>query len=93
MKTTHEDKLVQLFGQLTSAMFQRGLNLSRLDDPHNYHAAEKLLSQYGNRLELRISMGVGKTDPFTTRGLIVDEDGEPLMQVFEIVADGGPLHA
>lgn len=81
----HQDKLIPIFAQLTAAVLQQGLDYSRRDDPHAYRIATDLLKQAGHRFELRIVLGPGD-ELFRTRGLITDEHGEGLVEVFQIVA-------
>jgi hypothetical protein len=80
----HEHKLLTLWAQLGAAMLERGLRYSRQDDPHVYGQASRLLAGGEGRFQLRVDF-----DPagaLTTRGLIVDKDGEPLVQVFSIAS-------
>lgn len=85
MNQAHEDNLMPLFAQLTAAVFQRGLDYARNDDPNNLAVASKWIDKPGCSFELRIAMG-RRGDPLTTRGLIVDGDGEALVEIFTIIA-------
>ena len=85
MQTIHEDKLMPLFAQITAAVFKRGLEHARQDDPHSYSVAAKWIDKPGCRFELRIDMG-RPGEPLTTRGLIVDGNGEALVEVFTVAA-------
>ncbi|MEO5687116.1 MAG: hypothetical protein ABIR54_07115 [Burkholderiaceae bacterium] len=82
----HEQKLVQLHAQLSAAMMERGLNQARSDDPHLYSQARLWLTKPGSHFELRVIAG---KDNVVTRGLICDDGGDPLVEVFTITGHTG----
>lgn len=91
MSEEKEKQLISLHGQLSAALLQHGLAFARTDDPHAYGAAAKLMRAPGSRFELRIV--IAPDDPrVCTRGLIVDEHGEALVQLFEVTATAPQAH-
>ena len=83
MTQDHENRLLNLWAQLGAAMMQRGLDHARQDDPHALVVAAKWLQAGGNRFQLRTDFG--PDGAVTTRGLIADDAGEPLIEIFTIV--------
>jgi hypothetical protein len=78
-----DDRLLRLFAQLAGAVMDRGLAHARQDDPHAYGQAVKWAQAGGGKFQLRIDLDPAALN-VTTRGLLVDDDGEALVQVFAI---------
>ena len=76
-----DDRLLRLFAQLAGALMERGLTHARRDDPHAYLAALKWVESGGSKMQLRIDIDA---QSITTRGMVVDQGDEALMQVFAI---------
>ena len=47
LSAQRDDQLMHLLAQLSAATMQRGLEHSRIDDPHNYTQAVKLMTSNG----------------------------------------------
>lgn len=83
-----DDRLLRLFAQLAGAVMDRGLAHARHDDPHAYGHAVKLAHAGGGKFQLRIDLDPAASN-ITTRGMLVDDDGEALVQVFAIAGELG----
>jgi hypothetical protein len=83
------DRLLMVFAQLAGHIMERGLQHARRDDPHAYAQAVKFAEAGGGQFEMRIGI-----DPagLEVRGLVVDDDGQALVQIFAINAQPGGLH-
>jgi hypothetical protein len=82
-----EAQLVRLWSQLGAAMLQRGLDYARRDDPNAFAVAARM-RQAGGKFELRVLLDV-ELGGTTTKGVIVDQDGEVIADVFTIEAGAG----
>jgi hypothetical protein len=84
-----DDKLMQLWGELTAAVIKRGFEFARVDDPLSFNVAAKMLQTPGATFEIRVSVGPGG---IKTEGLVIDADAAPLARVFEITGTQPAQH-
>jgi hypothetical protein len=83
MNQENDERLLKVFTQLAGHIMERGLQHARRDDPHAYGQAVKFGEAGGGKFQMRIDV-----DPagLEVRGLVVDDDGEALAQIFAINA-------
>jgi hypothetical protein len=85
MDPAYHNEMMTAFAEATAAVYRNGLDYARLDNPEAFRQALKWMASPGATVQIRIDIG-GPGQGLKTTALVVDANGEPLIQIFGIVA-------
>ena len=87
---TESETLLQTFMKATEAFVRSAAEAAKTADPQSHAEGCGWLDSPGSKVELRIDLGGRLPTPtHTIRGLVVDEGGEALWQLFSVTTPSG----